>query len=205
MLLKRFLENRFVCALAIAGLPFMAASAHAAPVFGGTTTVTLDTGTVGALTGLGFGIAPVTNATLGGVPLAATFPITGGDTTTAITHSGGLAFTKSGSTADVQNFIINLSGAQAGIITGQLVAGGSTTNGVSLFDIGSGLNLTLNAQLAGILSSAFGVPNLTGAAIGTAAVNPSAAPEPGSVALTLTGLLASFYFLRNRTRRHAEV
>ena len=104
MLLKSFLQNRFICALAIAGLPFMAASAHAAPVFGGTTTVTLDTGTVGALTGLGFGIAPVSNATLGGVPLAATFPITGGDTTTAITHSGGLAFNKSSSTADVQNF-----------------------------------------------------------------------------------------------------
>jgi len=58
------------------------------------------------LVGLGFSIAPITPATLTG--LDAVFPITGGDTTTQIFHSGGLAFTKGGTTLDLTNFTINL-------------------------------------------------------------------------------------------------
>lgn len=177
----------------------------AAPVTGGVTTVTLDSGTVTALTGLGFSIAPISPSTVGGTPLAAAFPITGGDTTTAITHSGGLTFTRSSTSASISNFIINLSGPQANVITGTLLAGSTSQSGVRLFDIGSGLSLTLDAQLGAGLSTVFEIPNLSGAAIGTATVSPNAAvPEPTSMALVGAGILASFAtFRRNKNRTGA--
>ena len=169
-------------------------------VTGGTTTVTLNANTVTALTGLGFTIAPVAPATLGGTPLAASFPITGGDTTTMIDHSGGLAFTKSGFTADIENFVINLSGPQADTITGELVAGGTTFNDVALFTIGSGLSLTLNSQLAADLTATYGIPNLTGAAIGTASVNATTTPEPVTSLLAGLGLIGVAGLGRRRFR-----
>ncbi len=178
---------------------------NAATITGGTTSVTLDTATVEALTSLGFSVAPVSPSTLGGTPLMATFPITGGDTTSVINHSGGLAFTKSSTTASIENFTINLSGPKMDTITGQLSAGSTTVTGVTLFDIGSGLSLTLDTQLAGDLSSAFGIPNLAGTPIGTASVNPTTAvtPEPASIGLVSVGILAAAYLSRRRSPRLA--
>ena len=181
-----------------------AAFTSAAQITGGTTSVTLDTATVTALTNLGFSITPVAPSTLAGTPLVATFPITGGDSTMVIDHSGGLAFTLGSATADIQNFMINLSGPGANTITGQLVAGANTVNGVTLFDIGTGLSLTLDKQLAADLTSAFKVPNLTGAAVGTASVNAlTATPEPASLALAGLGLSLAGILVRRRARAAA--
>jgi hypothetical protein len=182
---------------------FCAAMGSAATITGGTTTVTLDAGTVSALTGLGFTIAPISPATLGGSPLQAVFPISGGDTTTQIDHWGGLDFTKGGVTAGIEDFIIHLSGLQANTITGNLVAGGVTVTGVELFDIGAGSSLTLAGQLASDLSAAYGIPNLAGAPIGTATVSPitSASPEPSTYALCGVGLAGALWLVRRRSGR----
>ena len=186
--------------LATGSALLLCSQAGATPIVGGNTTVNLNSTTVSALVGLGFSIAPIAPATanLGATPPNAVFPITGGDSATNINHSGGLAFTKGGVTADIQNFVINLAGPNAGKLTGDLVAGGSTTNNVPFFDIGTGNALTLDATLAAGLSSLYGVPNLTGASIGTATVNASAVPEPGNAALMGIGVLGVIAFLRRR-------
>ncbi len=186
--------------LIMGAVMIFSAYSHAEAISGGNTTVALDSGTVTALTGLGFTIAPVSPATLAGT--AATFPITGGDTTTEIDHSGGLALSMGGTTADITSFVIHLDGPQVNTITGFLSSGPIGIGGVTFFDIGSGLNLTLDAELAGQISSAFSVPNLTGAAIGTATVDPvlvAATPEPASLALLGLGLLGFAIALRRRS------
>jgi hypothetical protein len=172
--------------LVTCGAFVLASGGNAATIYGGDTSVALDTSTLSALTGLGFSIAPIAPATVsGGV---ATFPITGGDTTTVINHSGGLAFTQDGTTADIENFVINLS---TDTLTGDLVAGGSTTPNFTFFDIGAGDVLTLDSALAGGLSTVYGIPNLTGATIGTATVSPVLTPEPATISLAALGLLAA--------------
>jgi hypothetical protein len=178
----------------IGGLLTLSTTAGATIVTGGNTTVALDAATVGALTGLGFGISPISPSTLTG--LDAVFPITGGNTTTAIYHSGGLAFTKGGITTDISDFTINLLTDK---ITGNVnTATGSTT---TFFDIGAGDVLKLDATLAGALVSIYGIPNLTGADIGTATINATLAPEPATGALSgLAALAAVFILTRNRRR-----
>lgn len=182
------LDRLTLATAVVLGALALCSTARAATVTGGTTTVALNATTVGALVGLGFGITPVAPATLSG--LDATFPITGGDTTMAINHSGGLAFTKSATTADIENFVINL---VSNTVTGDLVAGGNTMHNVSFFDLGAGGALTLDASLAGGLSAVYGIPDLTGAPIGTATVAATAAPEPSTFGLvglvSLAGLI----------------
>ena len=82
-----------MAALAAGSILLLCSAAWAAPVTGGTTTVNLNAGTVTALVGLGFSVAPIAPATddLTATPPKAVFPITGGDDTTNINHSGGLA------------------------------------------------------------------------------------------------------------------
>jgi hypothetical protein len=198
-----FVKSLRTIALATGSLALLCSAAWATPVSGGNTTVNLNASTVTALVGLGFSIAPITPATanLTSTPATAVFPITGGDNTTMINHSGGLAFTKGGVTADIENFVINLSGTNAGKLTGQLIAGGSTTNNVAFFDIGSGNALTLDATLAAGLSSLYSIPNLTGAPIGTAVINATtaAAPEPADAALVGIGILGVLAVLRKKS------
>jgi hypothetical protein len=199
---KYFVKGLRSVTLATSSILLLCSAAWAAPVTGGNTTVNLNAGTVSALVGLGFSVAPIAPATadLGATPPTAVFPIIGGDSTTNINHSGGLAFTKGGVTADIQNFVINLAGANAGKLTGDLVAGGMTTNNVPFFDIGAGNSLTLDATLAAGLSSVYGIPNLTGTPIGTAVINASSAvPEPRDAALVGIGILGVLALLRGRS------
>ncbi len=173
-----------------------AANGHAATVYGGNTTVALNSSTVNVLVGLGFSIAPVAPATVTG--LTAVFPITGGNTTTDITHSGGLAFTDNGVTTDISAFTINLTNDT---LTGNV--NGATGSSTPFFDIGAGGVLTLDPTLAGALTSIYGVPNLSGATIGTATINAVTTPEPASLALAGMGLLAAaFAACRKTSSKH---
>ena len=178
-------------ALCAAGLLLALSSGiDAATITGGNTSVALNSGTVTALTTLGFTIAPVGPATLTG--LTAVFPITGGDTTSSITHSGGLAFTKGGVTTDITNFTINLLN---GTLFGD-VNGGTTPT--TFFDIGAGDVLTLDPTLAAALSSIYTIPNLSGATIGVATVSATVAPEPSSLVLISIGGALALATIRKR-------
>jgi hypothetical protein len=189
-LLSRSAVRTFALTSAVALASF---TASATSLVGGHTSVDLDPTTVSALTSLGFSIAPIAPGTLNG--LTASFPITAA-TSTMIDHSGGLDFTNMGTTAGIKDFIIDLT---TGVLSGSLAAGGTTTPGVNFFNLapgGSSYILTLDSQLAGILSSAYGIPNLTGVPIGTATVTP--APEPASTGLIAAGLLLGAAYLRRR-------
>lgn len=193
-------QNSFRTALVVTGAVLLfAAKGDAAAISGGATSVALNSSTVTALVGLGFSVAPIAPGALSG--LTATFPITGGDTTTVIDHSGGLAFSKGGATAGIENFVIDLSTSK---LTGDLVAGGNTTTGFTFFDIGSGAALTLDPALAGALSSVYGIPNLAGASIGTATISPVLTPEPSAITLAAIGLLAAFATGLRKRRSFAE-
>jgi hypothetical protein len=98
-------------------------------------------------------------------------------------------------TADIEDFVINLS---TDTITGNLVAGQSIDMGFTFFDIGSGNSLTLDPALASALSSVYDIPNLSGAAIGTATVSPVLTPEPATISLAAFGILAAGLIRRKR-------
>lgn len=177
---------------AVSGTLLLAAYAAATPVTSGMTSVSVNPGTLSTLTSAGFTLAPVSPAMVtSSSPLVVSFPITGGDTTSMIDHSGGLSLTDSGKTVTLADFVIDVPGS---VLTGAVTANGSTTNGVTLFNIGSGASLTISSALAGDLSSIYGLPNLTGVNLGTATISPgmtSATPEPASFALMTLGLLGA--------------
>ena len=172
-------------------------SISAAPVNTGSTTVTFNPGTLTALTTAGFSIGAISPATLATSPgVNATFPITGGDTTTVINHSGGLSLSRTGTTANLLNFNINLTNST---LFGQVTTGSTTLNNVALFDItmtGGATNLLLSSALSGAITQVFGVNLPAGTPIGTAVVTPT--PEPASFGRAGLSLLAGFAAWRNR-------
>jgi hypothetical protein len=171
---------------------------HAAviPIAGGSTQVDFDPAVVAVLTGAGLTIAPLGTASIAGT--VAAFPITGGtvgtDTNTAVLyHDGsGLRFASASATLDLMNFIIGATvtpGSESGVLTGD-VMGAITAPGVPLFDIGPGLQLALTGAAAGALSTAFGLPDLTGTVVGTASASPEPVPEPATMLVAAGGLAA---------------
>jgi hypothetical protein len=176
-------------ALFASALLFSVAPASAATIgiAGGTTTVALDAGTLAALTGAGITVAPLGTASIMGT--SAMFPITGGtiddvSLDAEIFHDGsGLSLSSMMTTLDLMNFVINVNlGTETGVLTGDAM-GAVNASDVPLFNIGPGLVLTLTSEGAGALTAAFGLPDLTGAVIGTASVNVEPVPEPSSIAL----------------------
>jgi len=181
---------------------FTSFTIQAASLGAGVTVVDLNPTAVNALTNLGFSITPIAPATLNG--LTASFPITGG-TPTVIDHSGGLDLTKENSPANIQNFVIDL---DTNILSGLFTSNGVYLSGVDFFDLswnGVTYEMTLDSQLGGILNRAYGVPNLTGAAIGTATITPAGepapTPEPTSTTLIAAGLLITLALIRKRARQ----
>ena len=171
---------------------------QAAPIVGGLTTLDFNSGTAAALAGLGLSIAPIAPGTFNPTTLVATFPITGGNTTTMIDHSGGLALTMGSTTTYIENFIINLTGPDADIVTGTVAVGKTSFSGVQLFDLGAGMVLTVDSQLAADLVAIYSIPNLTGTDVGTASVNAITTPEPSTLALLGLGTLAAGFARRRK-------
>ena len=178
-----------------------AAAMRADTLVGGNTTVALNSGTFTTLSSL-FNVGVVAPATISGLNVS--FPITA-DTASTISHSGGLSFTGTttpmgmGVTTDIENFVINLDTDK---ITGTVLAGGMTLTNVALFDFNSSLALTLDSAVAGDLSAIYGVPNLSGAAIGTATINPAPTPEPSTLSLMLVSAVGVGAAVRRRFVRN---
>ena len=179
------------------------AAAHAAPITGGTTEVTLTSAPV--LAGLGVSVSPLGTASIssgatGAAPVAS-FPITGGSSDSSgalIEHNGsGLALSAGGTVVDARNFLIDTANA---VVDSDVSVNGASAGNLGLFSIGPGLTLTLTAGAASALDAAFGTEALSSSTvIGTAATSPVVGPtvpapvaasEPAGVAVLGAGLLA---------------
>jgi hypothetical protein len=146
---------------------------------GGDTKLTLDAGTLGAITGAGFTPAIVAPATLdAGV---ATFPIVKSKiaadlTSGVIGHSGGLSLTKAGTTTSATDFDIKLSASPtlAAAVNGALPKADILNLDLSgLKQTVAGQTVTLHGVAAKVnttLATALGLPSADGATLGTAVV-----------------------------------
>jgi PEP-CTERM motif len=203
----RFVQRMVVAAASLLAPILFTSPARAAAIIGGGTAVTLTAAPT--LAGLGLSFAPFGSASAvvnGGIPTV-TFLVTGGVVNDAtgkavIRHDGsGLNFTAAGKALSIGDFVINTT---TNVLTGKVVTGGSTLLDVPLFNIGSGLSLTLTSQGAGAFTTVFGAPNLTGATIGTASTNivtaVAAIPEPASWGMMLLGFAVVGGAIRTRRR-----
>ncbi len=145
----------------------------------GDTKLTLDSGTLGAITGAGFTPGIVAPATLDGT--VATFPIVKSKiaanlTSGVIGHSGGLSFTKAGSTTTATDFDIELS---ANPTLAASVDGAQPKVDILNLDLSDARQtvakrtITLRGVVAKVnatLANVFGLPSADGATLGTAVV-----------------------------------
>ncbi len=193
--------------VALAATP--AAQAQALPIIGGLTSVTLTAAPT--LASVGLAVAPLGSAQVSpgsaGIPIAY-FPVTGGaiDTVSfagSIQHAGsGLSLSNASATVSLTNFVIDTT---TSLLSGNVAVGGSGLGVVPLFTIGSSgvatspFSLSLTAAAAGALSTVFGIPNLTGAVLGTANTIPiTTVPEPATVVSMLAGLALMGGLMRRR-------
>ena len=191
----------------------MAATAQAAPITGGTTQVTLTIAST--LSALGASVSPLGTATLSNAnPPVATFPITGGSTSSTgdmIEHNGsGLEISASNPTTivDTQNYLIDTANK---VIDAAVSENGTAVGTIGLFTLGSsGLSdvpLTLTQGAVTALNAAFGLSGpdalTTSTPIGILTSLPTvgavAAPEPATAVVVGVGLLA-LAAVRRRTR-----
>ena len=163
--------------------------ASAAPTFAhdggdnqGSTIVTIDNGTLGAIVGLGLtpsAIKPGVIAASGGV-VTATFPITDIETG-VIKHAGGIALTSADGTKlsltryTIKGATLTARAALNGKRLGRIPLFGLTN--VKTFTSGScavTADLRFTSAAAGALTAVFGAPDLTGVLFGSACVAPQA-------------------------------
>lgn len=193
---------------AVFALSTLTISAFADSVLvGGVTQVTLTSAPT--LTSLGLAVTPTGTATVvtnsSGIPVAS-FNITGNSPANLIAHDGsGLRFAAGGANLAISNFLINTS---TNVITGTVMVNGALVgNGIALFNIGSGLSLTLSTAALGAFGSTFGlnqatVNALSTAVIGTARIVPAAEiPEPGTMLLLMSGAAVAVPSIRRRMSR----
>ena len=150
----------------------------------GTTTVTLDQGTIGAVVGLGLTPAAVEPGVLGtdGGELLAAFPIVGNMRGGVIKHTGGLSLSAGGDVLTLTNYAIDLRDPMHPVLRAMAAWNGDELGQIVLFDLGAApagfscggvaASLSLDAEAAGALHALFGAPNLTGTHFGTACVVP---------------------------------
>ena len=181
------------------------------------TTVVLNPSTVTTLTGMGLSLSPLGQASFDATTETLLFPITSGTIggTGDIFKSDGSGFSLTGASTTVtfRNLIINTS---TDTLSGNIHFGSTQMNGVTLFDIGNGGALSLDAQFAATLSAALGVPNLAGTTFGTASITvpfssgsdpggsggTTPTPEPSVLGLLAGSALAigALAFFRSRNR-----
>ena len=192
MLVQRPILRTLVLAAALA---FAAGQASAAPTvntLGGDTRVTLSSTFLGALDSLGVSASPSFPASIRNGN--ARFPIPTGEIDATsfkgeIVHDGGLNLRAGDLTVNISSFVIDTTGS-APVLTGLVKANDSLVGRIPLFDLALGaapqvqsygrygnlrinnVAVTLNAEAAAALNSAFGVTAFTaGIPIGTARVN----------------------------------
>ena len=184
---------RTVAATALLALasatPAIATPVPAGPTVGGSTVVTLDLTSQPNFVSVAVanGIAPgaVAPGTLGGDPLAFTFPITSVSSTN-ILHSGGISLTEGSTALQLLDFDINLPQLT---VFGSVFLNGGKVGILPLFDVGDGLLLSLTDGAARALNGVFAPTNPRfsgGLLVGTASF--ATVPEPGSLALLGIGL-----------------
>ena len=146
----------------------------------GETVVTFTEGAVSALGPLSpagarpgaFGLSP------SGLAVEGVFPIVGNSKNGVIDHVGGLTLRDGSSILTLRNYKID---TNTGVLTANGFANGSNLSRIDFLNVtptaaapgcAVSANLTLAKPAADALTLLFGAPDLTGAAIGTACVNP---------------------------------
>jgi len=163
--------------------------ASAAPTFAhdggdnqGSTIVTIDNGTLGAIVGLGLtpsAVKPGVIAATGGV-VTATFPIIDIENG-VIKHAGGIALTS----ADGTKLALTRYNIKGATLTARAALNGKRLGRIPLFDLTNVKSFTsgpcavtadlrFTSTAAGALTAVFGAPDLTGVLFGSACVAPQA-------------------------------
>jgi hypothetical protein len=180
------------------------AQAGATSVIGGTTTFIVDPGIESIYNSLNVNasLIPPASGNLQSEPQTLILPITGGDTTTELQHSGGVILQADGQTVDITNVVIHISGADANKVTADLSLQEATEN-FAVADIRRPNELIIDPSFAAEIRAAGG-PDLTGTPLATFNSQPelaaTAAPEPSQMGLLVVGLLA-FTAVKIKRRR----
>jgi hypothetical protein len=184
-------------ALAMLVSTAIASAQNTQTVSNGTTTLTFATGLVSAINGAGISLGTVSPSQFHSNNSYVTFPEIGGaidlDTGGAqIIHSGGLTVTAGATKVVLQSFIIDTTTGTP-VVTGLVSVNGTLLGRLPIFDLSlssaitlplttnrfgqftiSGVSVTLDSAIAGLLNSTLGNPGLTGGLpIGTATINPT--------------------------------